>query len=60
VTFAYEGRDVLVFDGLNLSIAPGTIIGVVGASGSGKTTLASLLFRCVLRLMRACFIARLT
>jgi ATP-binding cassette subfamily B protein len=47
VTFAYEGRDVQVFDGLNLSIAPGTIIGVVGASGSGKSTLASLLFRCV-------------
>jgi ABC-type multidrug transport system fused ATPase/permease subunit len=45
VDFIYEGRDVKVFDGLNLSIPPHAIIGVVGASGSGKSTLASLLFR---------------
>jgi ATP-binding cassette subfamily B protein len=44
VAFAYAGdRDVLV--GLDLHLAPGTRLGVVGRTGSGKTTLGRLLVR---------------
>jgi len=41
------GRDGMpalrVLDGVNLSIAPGTALGVIGESGSGKTTLARVI-----------------
>ena len=37
------GHDVV--DGLNLTIAPGEKVGLVGRSGAGKSTLASLLLR---------------
>jgi len=48
VSFAYgrkteDGRGGV--DGLNLSIAPGEKIGIVGASGAGKSTLVALLLR---------------
>ncbi|MGA8846897.1 MAG: ABC-F family ATP-binding cassette domain-containing protein [Nocardioides sp.] len=32
-----------LFDGLDLTVAPGDVVGVVGANGAGKTTLLSLL-----------------
>ena len=44
VTFHY-GRDEGVFENLDISIAPGEKVGIVGASGAGKTTIASLLLR---------------
>lgn len=47
VDFSYESRDIRVFDNLELTIKPHTVLGVVGQSGSGKSTLASLLFRWV-------------
>lgn len=44
VRFAY-GRKTGGVDQINLSIAPGEKIGVVGASGAGKSTIVSLLLR---------------
>ncbi|MGI5129965.1 thiol reductant ABC exporter subunit CydD [Pseudonocardia sp. CA-107938] len=38
-----EGRGARVLDGLDLDIAPGTVVGVRGASGAGKSTLLDLL-----------------
>jgi ATP-binding cassette, subfamily B, bacterial len=43
VHFAYPGRDSAVFDGLNLSIAAGRSLAIVGLNGAGKTTLIKLL-----------------
>ncbi|MDB5178192.1 MAG: hypothetical protein JWN01_135 [Patescibacteria group bacterium] len=50
VNFSYPshsgtGRRIEVFEGLNIAIAGGEQIGIVGLSGAGKSTLASLLMR---------------
>lgn len=42
VSFAYQGTPTL-FEGLNLTIEPGSFIGIVGENGSGKTTLMNLI-----------------
>lgn len=44
VSFAYS-NDNMVFDGLDLDIAPGEKIGLIGRSGAGKSTLVNLLLR---------------
>ncbi|TVP70147.1 MAG: ABC transporter ATP-binding protein [Rhodobacteraceae bacterium] len=44
VDFAY-GRQTGGVEGLDLDIAPGEKIGIVGASGAGKSTLVALLLR---------------
>jgi ATP-binding cassette subfamily B multidrug efflux pump len=44
VNFAYND-DEKVFDKLNLTIAAGQKVGIVGRSGAGKSTLVSLLLR---------------
>ncbi|NDW46442.1 ABC transporter ATP-binding protein [Ruegeria sp. PrR005] len=44
VGFAY-GRETGGVEALNLTIAPGEKLGIVGASGAGKSTLVSLLLR---------------
>ncbi len=45
VTFQYEGSEAPALGGIDLTIARGEIIALVGSSGSGKTTLASLVPR---------------
>jgi ABC transporter fused permease/ATP-binding protein len=46
LSFRYPSRpDVQVLDGIDLSIAPGQAVALVGHSGSGKSTLTSLLLR---------------
>ena len=43
VSFAYPSREVAVLDGLELALAPGETVALVGASGAGKSTVAALL-----------------
>ncbi len=50
VTFAYgahDGDDEIILRDVNLEIAPGRSVGVVGRTGSGKTTFSRLLLRLV-------------
>jgi ATP-binding cassette, subfamily C, bacterial exporter for protease/lipase len=43
VTAAPPGSQVAVIKNLSFSIAPGDVLGIIGASGAGKSTLARLL-----------------
>jgi ABC transporter fused permease/ATP-binding protein len=45
VRFAYDDRDTVVIDGIDLHVPAGQSCALVGSSGSGKTTLARLLLR---------------
>ncbi|KAJ8117352.1 hypothetical protein OPT61_g1438 [Boeremia exigua] len=46
VSFVYPARPtVKILDGINLTIAPGQVTGLVGPSGSGKSTITSLILR---------------
>jgi ATP-binding cassette subfamily B protein len=45
VTFCYPTGEAPVLDGLDLEIAPGETVALVGATASGKSTLASLVPR---------------
>jgi ATP-binding cassette, subfamily B, bacterial len=45
VSFAYQGADRPILTDLNLSLAPGETVAVVGPTGCGKTTLTALVPR---------------
>jgi thiol reductant ABC exporter CydD subunit len=45
VSFAYPTRPGAVIDGLDLELAPGETVALVGESGCGKSTVAALLLR---------------
>jgi ATP-binding cassette, subfamily B, bacterial len=45
VSFAYPGTERLVLDDVNLHLAPGSVVAIVGENGAGKTTLVKLLCR---------------
>ena len=43
VSFSYPGSSGPLFESLNLTLEPGTILAVTGKNGAGKTTLARLI-----------------
>ena len=45
VSFAYPGTERLVLDDVDLRLAPGSVVAIVGENGAGKTTLVKLLCR---------------
>jgi len=45
VSFSYPGTERLVLDDVNLHLAPGSVVAIVGENGAGKTTLVKLLCR---------------
>jgi ATP-binding cassette subfamily B protein len=45
VSFSYGSRDKTVLKNINLSIAPGQTVGIIGITGAGKSTLVNLIIR---------------
>jgi len=45
LSFAYDQADGAVLKDINLSVKPGSTLGIIGRTGSGKTTLMKLLLR---------------
>jgi ATP-binding cassette subfamily B protein len=47
LAFTYPGRTEPVFDGIDLDIAPGETVAIVGRTGAGKSTLVNLVPRLI-------------
>jgi ATP-binding cassette subfamily B protein len=47
VSFSYPNSPTAALTGINLDVAPGTTLALVGETGSGKSTLASLVSRLI-------------
>ena len=45
VRFGYPGSEHRVLDGVDLDVAPGEVVALVGENGAGKTTITRLLLR---------------
>ncbi len=45
VSFAYPGSERLVLEDVDLHLAPGSVVAIVGENGAGKSTLVKLLCR---------------
>ena len=45
VSFAYPGSERLALEDVNLELAPGSVVALVGENGAGKSTLVKLLCR---------------
>ena len=43
LSYRYDSQSPAVFDALNINIAPGESVAIVGPSGAGKTTLMKVL-----------------
>ncbi|MFD2598930.1 ABC transporter ATP-binding protein [Sphingobacterium corticis] len=45
LSYTYESTGITALKNINLDIAPGTTVALIGRTGSGKTTLANMLLR---------------
>jgi len=45
VSFGYPGAEAMVLENIDFEVAPGEILGIIGATGSGKSTIVNLIAR---------------
>jgi ATP-binding cassette, subfamily B, multidrug efflux pump len=45
VSFGYPGAQALVLENIDFALAPGEVLGIIGATGSGKSTIVNLIAR---------------
>lgn len=45
VSFGYPGAEAMVLENIGFEVAPGQVLGIIGATGSGKSTIVNLIAR---------------
>lgn len=45
VSFGYPGAQAMVINNIDFEVAPGEVLGIIGATGSGKSTIINLIAR---------------